>query len=111
MGNKPRIAITFKTNLTCGDDRCFKHTDNQNSIREINRQYDLINETMNIFERNEYKYNQTDVIIRFFHGEEGPVVYACKEASHEDVIEDRNLILCSKSYYYVVIIKIILSLP
>ena len=97
MGRVPRIAITFKINLTCGDDRCFKHTDNQTSLMEINRQYNLITKTINIFEKNEYKYNQTDVIIRFFHGEKGPVVYACKEASHEDVIEDRNLRLCSKS--------------
>ena len=66
---------------------------------EIIHRYDLINETMNIFEMNEYKYNQTDVIIRFFHGEKGPVVYACKKASHQYVIEDRNLTLCSKPYH------------
>ena len=99
MGKIPRIVITFETNLTCGDDRCFKHTDLQTSIMEINRQYDLINTTKNIFEKNEHKYNQTDVIVRYFYGEEGPVVYACKEASHEYVIEDSNLTLCSKLYH------------
>ena len=99
VGKVPRIAITFKSNLTCGDDQCFKHTDLQTSIREIIHRYDLIKETMNIFQRNEYKYNQTDVIIRYFSEEKGPVVYACKEATHEDVIEDRDLKLCSKSYY------------
>ena len=51
---------------------------------------------MNIFRVKKVKYNNTDVIIRYFFGESGPVIYACKEASREYVIEGKNLTLCSK---------------
>ena len=96
MGVVPRTAITFKTDLTCGNE-CFKHTDLQTSIMELNRQYEGFNQTMNIFRVKELEYNQTDVIVRYFYEETGPVVYDCKEASHEYVIGEGNLTLCSKS--------------
>ena len=95
MGKKHRTAITFKTNLTCGD-RCFKHTDDQTSIMEINRQYDVIN---NIYTREILEYNQTYTVILYFFGEEGPVVYACRDTSYVHVTQDRNLTLCGKSYH------------
>ena len=66
---------------------------------ELIHRHDLIKETMNILRVKEFEYNQTSVIIYYFFGEKGPVVYACKEATHEDVIEDRGLKLCSKSYH------------
>ena len=74
VGAVPRTAVTFTTNLTCGD-RCFKHTDNLTSIMEINRQDDLINEALKTTEKTELKYNKTDVIIRYFSGDKGPVIY------------------------------------
>ena len=95
MGDVPRIAITFKTNLTCGDE-CFKHTDNQTSIMEINRQYEIFNKSITV---KEFEYNKTDVIIRYFYGEKSPVVYDCKDTSLVRVIQDRSLTLCSKSYH------------
>ena len=61
--------------------------------------YESFNKTMNMFKKMELKYNQTDLIVRYFFGEPGPVVYSCEESSHVDAIEYRNLTLCSKSYY------------
>ena len=98
MGVVPRTTITFETNLICGDG-CFKHTGGQTSIMEIDRQYDVINETMNINVLEIMEYNQTSIIIRYFYQEEGPVVYACKRDSYVQVFQKRNLTLCSKSYY------------
>ena len=95
MGVKHRTVITFKTNLTCGE-RCFKHTDDQISIMEIDHQYDVINETMNINVVEIYDYNQTAVVIRYFY-REGPVVYACRDTSYVHVTQDRNLTLCGKT--------------
>ena len=98
MGEKHRTAITFKTDLICGD-RCFKYIDDQTSIMEIDGQYDVINATMNINKREILEYNQTSVVIRYFYQEEGPVVYTCRDTSYVHVIQDRNLILCGKSYH------------
>ena len=98
MGAKHRTAITFKTNLICGD-RCFKHSDDQTSIMEIDHQYDVINATMNINVVEILDYNQTSVVIRYFYQEEGPVVYACRDTSYVHVTQDRNTTLCGKSYY------------
>ena len=104
VGVKPRTAITFETNLICGN-KCFEHTDGQTSIMEINRQYAIINETMNIYKVGILEYNQTSVLI---YQEEGPVVYTCKKRSYVLVFQKRNLTLCSKSYHYMIIL---LSLP
>ena len=101
MGEVPRIEIILESNLICGNE-CFIHSDNQNSIKEFNRQHDHIDKTMDIFQRNVYKYNQTDVIMRYFHGEENPIFYACKETSL--VIQDKDLKLCSKSIPYLIIL-------
>ena len=97
VGEKQRTEITFETNLICGDG-CFEHTDDETSIMEIDRQYDVINETMNINKREILEYNQTSVVIRYFYQEEGPVIYACKKDSYVHVFQKRNLTLCSKSY-------------
>ena len=95
MGEKPRTAITFKTNLICGE-RCFEHTDDNTSIMEIDRQYDVINRTMNINVVEFLDYNQTSVVIRYFYQEEGPIVYSCRNTSYVHVTQDRNLTLCGK---------------
>ena len=98
MGVKYRTAITFKTNLICGDE-CFEHTDDETSIMEIDQQYDVINKTMNINKVEIFEYNQTSVVVRYFYQKEGPVVYACKKDSYVQVFQNRNLTLCSKSYH------------
>ena len=87
----PRKAITFKSNLTCGG-RCINHINNQTTEMEHSRQYNSIHEAMNIFTRTEHKYNQTDVIIRFFRGEKKSIFFACNG------IEAAEGILCGKSY-------------
>ena len=99
MGVVPRRAITFKTNLTCGD-RCFKHTDNQTSITEAARQADIITEIMSRNKRIiilKYKQTSASVVIRYFYKEEGPVVSFCEEPSHEHSIKTT---LCSKSHHF-----------
>ena len=103
MGVKHRTAITFKTNLICGNG-CFEHTDGQNSTMEINRQYAIINETMNINKVEILEYNQTSVVIRYLYQEEGPVVYTCKKDSYVQVFQKRNLTLCSKLYHHSIVI-------
>ena len=96
VGSIPRTAITFETNLICGDG-CFKHTDYNTSIMEINRQYSIINTAVDMVKVEILEYNQTSVVVRYFYQEEGPVVYACKKDSYVQVFQKRNLTLCSKS--------------
>ena len=48
---------------------------------EVDCQDVLINEVMKITKKTELEYNQTDVIICYFYGENSPVVYDCKDTS------------------------------
>ena len=68
---------------------------------EIKRQEKAIKE-ISIFKLKKHKYNKTiDVNIRYFSGEKKPLFYTCdqEETSFVQVIGDKNLTLCSKSYH------------